>query len=365
MLAVHPSRKALGRPKSWGTTCAALFLVAATGCDRSRTPEPSPSPSVAAPTSAPSPSALASTHADRPEAAVPPAKAASPDASSAPVFVAARPAAERVVAVGDLHGDFDAARSVLRIAKVVDDKGAWIGGKTVLVQTGDEVDRGDDDRRILDWFEALKPEADKAGGAVIALVGNHEIMNASFDFRYVTPGGFSTFGDVTSKNAAVNDALAHVEPAKRGRTAAFAPGGAYAAMLSKRPVVAQVGDTIFVHGGVLPKYVSFGLDKINDGARDWLLGKISEPPAALVSEDGPLWARTYSAAPGPEECATLDRALVLAKAKRMVMGHTVQRNGANGACGGKAWRIDVGMSKFFGGRPQALEIRGDTVTVLE
>jgi hypothetical protein len=52
-------------------------------------------------------------------------------------------------------------------------------------------------------------------------------------------------------------------------------------------------------------------------------------------------------------------------AKRMVMGHTVQRNGVNAACEGKAWRIDVGLSKFYGGPIQALAIEGDAVKVLK
>ena len=52
-------------------------------------------------------------------------------------------------------------------------------------------------------------------------------------------------------------------------------------------------------------------------------------------------------------------------AKRMVMGHTVQRNGINPACDEKGWRIDVGMSKFFSGPIQALAIEGDVVTVLK
>lgn len=334
---------------------AAALLGALSGCNRTKAPEPTSSEGVASSKTNPAPHV-----------------AETPSASSTPVapptvqpFAAARPAADRVVAIGDLHGDLEATRAVLRLAGLVDAKDAWVGGKTVVVQTGDEIDRGDGDRPILDLFEKLKTDAEKSGGAVIAMLGNHELMNASFDFRYVTPGGFSTFSDVHASNAAVDRALSHVEADKRGRSAAFGPGGSYASMLARRPVIVQVGDTLFVHGGVLPKHVTFGLDKINDTARDWLMAKISDPPSILASEDAPVWSRMYSAAPGPDECAILDKTLALAKAKRMVMGHTVQRNGINSACNDKAWRIDVGMSKFFGGRPEALELKGDTVTVLK
>lgn len=280
-------------------------------------------------------------------------------------FAGAQAAPERIVAIGDLHGDLEAARKAFRLAGATDAKDEWIGGKLVVVQTGDEVDRGDDDRKILDWVEKLKSDAEKAGGAVVALVGNHEIMNAQFDFRYVTEGAFTSFEGSQAPNPQVSTALAGMEARSRSRAYAFAPGGSYATMLSRRPVVAQLGGTVFVHGGVLPKHVSFGLDKINESAKAWLLGKESTPPRALVSEDGPLWARTYSAAPGREECATLAEALKGLDAKRMVMGHTVQRGGISQACDGTAWRIDVGMSRFFGGPIEVLEIKGDTVNVLK
>jgi hypothetical protein len=313
----------------------ALAIVAAGGgCDRAKPSEPSPSPS-------------------------PPPPSASASVKTYP------PAPARVVAIGDLHGDLDAAKRVLRLAGATDAKGAWIGGRLLVVQTGDEIDRADDDRAVLDLFEALKGEAAKAGGEVVAMAGNHEIMNASFDFRYVTPGAFTTFSDVKPKNDGVAAALEHLDGKERGRAAAFAPGGPYATMIAKRPVIYRAGETMFVHGGILPKHVSYGIDRINDEARAWLLGEKSDPPRALTSEDGPLWSRMYSAATGRPECATLNETLTALGAKRMVMGHTVQRNGINAACDGRAWRIDVGMSKVYEGPIQALAIEGDVVTVLK
>jgi hypothetical protein len=269
------------------------------------------------------------------------------------------------VAIGDLHGDLEATRKVLRLAGAIDAKDAWVGGKLVVVQTGDAVDRGDDDRSILDLLERLKGEAARAGGELVAMSGNHEIMNAGFDFRYVTPRAFASFADIKAKNDGVAAALEHVDAPARGRAAAFAPGGPYATMIARRPVIHRSGDTMFVHGGILPKHVTFGIDRINDETAAWLLGQKSEPPRPIGQEDGPLWTRMYSAAPGREECATLVQTLAMLGAKRMVMGHTVQRNGVSPACDGKAWRIDVGLSKFYGGPMQALAIEGDVVTVLK
>ncbi len=273
-----------------------------------------------------------------------------------------RPAPARLVAIGDLHGDLDHAKRALRLAGAIDDHDHWIGGKLVVVQTGDEIDRGDDDRAILDFVEGLKKQAAAAGGEVIALLGNHEVMNASLDFRYVTPVGFEAFSLFGAGDASAP--LADVPPSSRGRAAAFAPGGTYASLESARPFVVEVGDTVFVHGGVLPKHVAYGLDRMNDELDAWLTAKRRDPPAILVAQDGPIWTRAYSSEDTPPDCADLATALAELGAKRMVVGHTVQSQGVNSACDGKVWRIDVGLSRYFGGPIQALEIRGDDVTPL-
>lgn len=315
--------------------------LAAFGCDKPKPPEPAP---VATTTTT---------------------STAAPAPANAGSLAVSKPAPERVVAIGDLHGDLDATRRAFRLAGAIDDRDAWIGGKLVLVQTGDVIDRGDDDRKILDLIERLKGEAEKAGGQVVALVGNHEIMNAELDFRYVTRGAFSAFADVSPKDERMADTAAKVDANERGRAAAFLPTGPYAKMLAQRPVVARVGDTIFVHGGVLPKHVKSGLDGINEGTRKWLLGETRSLPKEITSEDGLLWTRMYSAAPGPSECKTLDETLKALNAKRMVMGHTPQKPDISPACEEKAWRIDTGMSKHYGGQVQVLELRGDAVKVLK
>lgn len=47
----------------------------------------------------------------------------------------------RIVAVGDLHGDFGNARKVLEMSGVVDKAGKWTGDVDFFVQTGDIIDR--------------------------------------------------------------------------------------------------------------------------------------------------------------------------------------------------------------------------------
>lgn len=268
-----------------------------------------------------------------------------------------RPASTNIVAIGDLHGDLRAARKALLLAKVIDNADRWVGGTTVVVQTGDEIDRGDEDKEVLELFEKLKGDAKSAGGELIALNGNHELMNVAQDFRYVSKHSFEEFADKDPGKAAS-------EGLQSGRAQAFKPGGKYAGMLSERPVMMQVGDTVFVHGGILPKHVRYGLDRINDEVDAWMLARLPSPPTAAMGEDGLLWTRLYSDKTDASGCAALHETLQAFGAKRMVVGHTVQQAGINAACDDKVWRIDTGMSRAYGGNIEVLLINGDKVSRL-
>jgi hypothetical protein len=258
-----------------------------------------------------------------------------------------------------------AARDALRLAGAIDPTGKWIGGPLVVVQTGDQLDRGDDEPQILDLFERLRAEAKAAGGALYALNGNHEIINVQGDFRYVTEDGFHDFSDRRG-DARLTHLLEALPAERRGRAVAFFPGGDVARRLSAQPVVIQVGDNVFVHGGVLEAHVRYGLGRINREAREWMTGAPTAPaPRILLDPEAPIWTRDYSdGAPTALHCAELGRVLWALSAKRLVVGHTVQKQGINSACNEQVWRIDVGLSRFYGAKPSVLEIRGDRLRVL-
>ncbi|MBT4186777.1 MAG: calcineurin [Gemmatimonadales bacterium] len=290
---------------------------------------------------------------------------------------------QRIVAFGDVHGDLEAARGALRLAGAIDDQDRWIGGDLIVVQTGDQLDRGDQEQAILDLFERLRIESEAAGGAFHALLGNHELLNARLDFRYVTDGGYADFMDVVeydpsdsiqvwdgSSASFRSSTMAEFEPHQRPRVAAFMPGGPYANLLAKRQVIARVGDNIFVHGGVLPEHVAYGIDAINSSAQAWLRGD-ADLPSVLSGSFSPQWTRLYSDDPDSSACSVLEKALNALEAKRIVMGHTIQQSGITSACGARAWRIDVAMAAYYaarndyGGSVEVLEIVGDSVRVLK
>ena len=86
-------------------------------------------------------------------------------------------ASESLVAIGDVHGDFDDFVSILQRIGLIDKQNHWTGGKTTFVQTGDLLDRGPKPREVMDLMMALEKEAGQAGGRVVSLLGNHEMMN--------------------------------------------------------------------------------------------------------------------------------------------------------------------------------------------
>ncbi|CDH59298.1 serine threonine protein [Lichtheimia corymbifera JMRC:FSU:9682] len=251
----------------------------------------------------------------------------------------------RIVAMGDLHGDLNNTLTIMRFAGLIDQDNRWSGGDTIFVQTGDVVDRGVDTIALYELLQRLRDEAQEQGGQVVSVLGNHEIMNMVGDWRYVHPDDIASFGG------------------KEARIKAFSKEGWIGSDLMKWNLTAKVGSSVFCHGGILPKYSHDGIDGINRRAKDSLETYINErdDTYGLFGGDGPTWYRGFAV--GDERiCAVLDKALTMLEADRMVMGHTVQRDGRIRArCGGKAILIDIGISHVYGGHAGALEIQGDQI----
>jgi hypothetical protein len=185
-------------------------------------------------------------------------------------------------------------------------------------------------------------EAEAAGGRVVPLLGNHEAMNLTGDWRYVSPEDLAGYGG------------------EAARKAAFAATGEDGRWLLERDAVARIGDTVFAHGGVGASWAKLGVRGVNASVRAALLG---QGPPDVLGPDGPLWNRAYLLADPVAACAELGRALAELGATRMVVGHTTQKTGRVAErCGGQLYGIDTGVSAHYGSKLAALELRGDVVT---
>ncbi|ORX57791.1 Metallo-dependent phosphatase [Piromyces finnis] len=252
---------------------------------------------------------------------------------------------KRIVAVGDIHGDYKKLMKVLSTAKLVDQKGNWIAKDTILVQTGDLIDRGSDTILIFDLMMKIKKQAEKYNSIVYMLLGNHEVMNLQEDFRYVTRGDVMSFGGMAN------------------RKKEFSMEGKYGNLLrNEMNATMIVDDTLFVHAGLISSFAKYGVDQMNNNVHYTLQ---NYPPhqlfyAPLFSNNGPFWTRFMALGPETPMCEELKIVMDIMKIKRMVVGHTVQENGKiNTRCDGKFLMIDVGMSSFYGGGFAYLEIMND------
>ncbi|MBK7776589.1 MAG: metallophosphoesterase [Sandaracinaceae bacterium] len=268
----------------------------------------------------------------------------------------------RVVAIGDVHGDLAAGLAALRSAALIDQQAHWSGGQTVMVQVGDLLDRGDGEAELMDLFERLREEARASGGEVHLLLGNHELMNAAGDLTYVTRGGFAQFANTPPHPSHEADVLRAPQLA-HGRLRAFLPGGPFAVRLATYGLTYRSADAIFVHGGILPQHLR-ELERMESESQAWLRDERRIPTDVALHPDSPLWTRRYSISPGARACAEVARTLDAEGLSRMVVAHTVQDDGITSYCSGRVIAIDCGLSSYYGGPVQVLELRAGVVRVL-
>jgi predicted MPP superfamily phosphohydrolase len=198
---------------------------------------------------------------------------------------------KRVVAIGDVHGDLQALTTMLRTAQLINAKNAWIGGAAHLVLTGDYVDRGPDSAKVMDLLIDLEPQAQRAGGRVHALIGNHETLDLYGDLRYVSKEDFKSYenaGSAELRDAQMNVALENLKQNKTPpaderawrkqyeqehplgwveHRMAFLPSGKYGKWLRQKNTIIKINDALFLHGGISPKYANTSIREINDEVR--------------------------------------------------------------------------------------------------
>jgi hypothetical protein len=287
----------------------------------------------------------------------------------------------RIVAMGDIHGDYPRLIELLRTAGLVDVRNAWIGGDTYLVLNGDFVDRGGHSRQVLDLLMDLEPQARRAGGRLHALLGNHEAMDLYGDLRYVTKDDFAGFQGPTSKELSDQQMRAAWDDLKRQGAApsdenawrkkfqnehplgwaeerlAFLPAGKYGKWLREQNAIIKIDDAIFVHGGISSKYATSTRHEINTKIREALSDSSKLPDSIATDDKGPLWYRGMAQLPENDKnmADLLPKVLATHQVKHIVIGHTPQV-AVMPRFDGRVIAIDVGLSKVFDGPPAFLLI---------
>jgi len=278
---------------------------------------------------------------------------------------------DRLVAIGDVHGDFEQFTAVLRSAGLIDEDGNWTGGKTHLVQVGDVLDRGPDSRKAMDLLMKLEPQAANVGGYVHALIGNHEAMNLYGDLRYVPPADYESFRTAESEKVRDNaykalleetakqSAGGNIDEASRKkwdaehplgyfeRRAMFGPEGIYGKWIRGHNAVIKIDDSLFLHGGISPKYAGYNLKKINDRVREELDDSRKLQGGIVTDQEGPLWYRGL--ATGVEDALEghVNKVLKNYGVERIVVGHTFTDGAVTPRFGGRVLLTDIGLARLY------------------
>lgn len=294
----------------------------------------------------------------------------------------------KIIAIGDIHGDYIIFIELLKMSKVIDEKLNWIGKDTYIIQMGDTLD-GKRPNILLDeeyinipgeieitkLILSLDKKAKKTGGRVISILGNHEL----YPYYYYNDDNFN-------KNFVKKvDLINYEKMYKTSRFNYFKPGTGEGAKLfgKSRPLILQLGQFIFCHGSLNEEFLQLcikhklnktgtnyvDISKINKSVSDWMTGSSKTVPFFINGSEktNPLFNRdlTDKSTFNKETYVNLvDNVLkYFINGNHIVVGHSTHKN-INTICNNKVYRTDIAISRAFGGnliqnlkRLQVLEIK--------
>jgi len=247
---------------------------------------------------------------------------------------------ENLVAISDIEGNFNAFSSFLKNNGIVDSNFNWTFGNGHLVLVGDFVDRGNNVTQVLWLIYKLEEQAEKKGGKVHFILGNHEIMN------FQGNGGYNQ-----EKYIKVAQEISKKEEWEKAIQFMFSNQTELGSWMRKKNVIEKIGDYIFVHAGLNPEIMDYNvnINQINKITREnWDEDFYSNPgnnikANFLIGRKSPFWYRglvtDYKYYEKIKE-SELDKILEYYNSKKIVVGHTVVRN-VSTDFNGKVIRIDI------------------------
>jgi hypothetical protein len=286
---------------------------------------------------------------------------------------------ERTIAIGDIHGDIVVLLAALNMTGMIDDDCNWIGGDSLVVLCGDILDRSgrgvdislpENNHReevdILQYLYFLNKQAqNKAGGRIIAVLGNHETLRV-----------FRAGSERSNRYAGMqSDGWAGHENMKR----VFQPGGMVAQYIAlSMPLIVKNTNYLFMHGSIPQSILDdYAIEKDIHTPND-LIGRWNQDIfSAMYFKNGEFpkhikeiaWSKAF----GRPALESYDDKTCSVDMERqslylgfdinlggIVVGHSIQKR-IQPSCDFGIWRVDLGMSSAFGGRRPigALEIIQD------
>ena len=255
---------------------------------------------------------------------------------------------KRRIVIGDIHGELDGLTEILIHAGLIDNHDTWSGGDSMLIQTGDVIDRGPFSRECVVLLRKLQTESISAKGEVVRLCGNHELMLIQGYFEYVN---FSDPGDLAGE---LKEEIAHgnVLASYSDGDRLYTHAGLRSAI--RNVLVAEMMPEKQVHNIDDIDLLQLS-DHINNIFRGFVKKKhLAQHPIFHVGPErggadpvgGIFWCDYSKISPSMEAWRI-----------PQIFGHTPTRsNGVKSAHGLKLIDIDAGMCRVYGGARVYLEI---------
>ena len=221
----------------------------------------------------------------------------------------------KIVALSDIHGQYDLLIKLLINNKIIDEDLIWIFGEGHFVVVGDIFDRGDKVNEVLWFLYDLEIQAKKKGGFVHILLGNHEYMVFQNDLRYIHSKYHKTpfllgieYKELYGKNTVIGK------------------------WLRSKPTIIKINDIMFTHAGISREFfssVNFDLDNINRDMRESIDLSIDEMVSnnfynIYFGEKSLTWYRGYYYHDMTDK--QLNKLLDKIEAKHIVVGHSSSDN---------------------------------------
>ena len=268
------------------------------------------------------------------------------------------PQADRIVIIGDIHGDIKRFKNILIDASIINNDLEWIAQpqNTIVVQIGDQIDSIDripeaeewevlTDINMLYFTNSLNKIAITKGGRVISLIGNHELMNVMGNFTYVSQK--SNFAS---------------------RHQFFEPQGTLSSILANMKVVVKIGDMIFCHAGIRKTHLDLldtkqkDISQLNIMWKSFMTNKIVNNDDVdifnkiIINDDGILWIRRT------DTQEDLDYVMQRLGCVYMFVGHSPVNNIQ--LIQSKIWYIDSFISRAFGSTSyQYIDVIGKQIII--
>ncbi len=223
---------------------------------------------------------------------------------------------DQILAISDIEGNYYAFTQLLIGNGVVDESLNWTFGTNHLVLVGDMVDRGSYVTQVLWLIYKMDKDAEKAGGRVHYILGNHDIMCMTGDGRYAD----EKYIKMAQKLDLEYKEL-YGENSEIGR------------WMRTKNAIEKIGNYLFVHGGISPHVLELDLsiEEMNNLIKPYY-GEVIYPSCldevyTLYKTTGLFWYRGYfKSDEGIYEKATqkeVDAILDYYDAGSIIVGHTV------------------------------------------